>query len=78
MICRNVAWLFAVFIVSAGILFAASLTVLAVRPRSASPNQAPAAQSAGRAERTSWYFYRVKWGHQDEFVDLFQKNHYPC
>jgi hypothetical protein len=24
-----------------------------------------------------WYFYRVKWGHQDEFVDLFQKNHYP-
>ena len=39
--------------------------------------QAPAAQSALRAERTAWYFYRVKWGSQDEFVDLFQKNHYP-
>ena len=39
--------------------------------------QAPAAQSAGAAERTVWYFYRVKWGFQDEFVDLFQKNHYP-
>ena len=39
--------------------------------------QAPAAQSALRAERTAWYFYRVKWGYQDEFVDLFQKNHYP-
>jgi hypothetical protein len=39
--------------------------------------QAPAAQSAARAERTAWYFYRVTWGHQDEFVDLFQKNHYP-
>jgi len=39
--------------------------------------QAPAAQAAGRAERTTWYFYRVKWGHQDEFVSLFQKNHYP-
>ena len=39
--------------------------------------QAPAAQSAARAERTAWYFYRVKWGFQDEFVDLFQKNHYP-
>jgi hypothetical protein len=39
--------------------------------------QAPAAQSASRAERTAWYFYRVKWGHQEEFVSLFQKNHYP-
>jgi hypothetical protein len=39
--------------------------------------QAPAAQSAGRAERTTWYFYRVKWGFQDEFVSLFAKNHLP-
>jgi len=39
--------------------------------------QVPAAQSASRAERTVWYFYRVKWGHQDEFLDLFRKNHYP-
>ena len=39
--------------------------------------QAPAAQSAGRAERTVWYFYRVKWGFQDEFVSLFAKNHLP-
>jgi hypothetical protein len=39
--------------------------------------QAPAAQAASRTERTAWYFYRVKWGHQEEFVDLFQKNHYP-
>jgi hypothetical protein len=43
----------------------------AVRP------QAPTAQTLSRTERTVWYFYRVKWGHQDEFVDLFQKNHYP-
>ena len=39
--------------------------------------QAPAAQTALRAERTVWYFYRVKWGFQDEFVSLFQRNHYP-
>lgn len=39
--------------------------------------QAPAAQATGRAERTAWYFYRVKWGYQEEFVNLFQKNHYP-
>lgn len=42
-----------------------------------SARQAPAAQAAGRAERTAWYFYRVKWGHQEEFVSLFRKNHYP-
>ena len=39
--------------------------------------QAPAAQAAGRAERTAWFFYRVKWGFQEEFVALFRKNHYP-
>lgn len=26
---------------------------------------------------TTWYFYTVKWGYQDEFLNLFQKNHYP-
>jgi hypothetical protein len=36
--------------------------------------QAPAAASA---EKTVWYFYTVKWGKQDEFLDLFQKNHWP-
>jgi hypothetical protein len=39
--------------------------------------QAPAAQSGPRTEKTAWYFYRVKWGHQEEFVSLFKKNHYP-
>lgn len=39
--------------------------------------QAPTAQATSRSERTAWYFYRVKWGYQDEFVRLFQKNHYP-
>ena len=39
--------------------------------------QAPAAQTAARPERTVWYFYRVKWGFQDEFVTLFARNHLP-
>src|SRR5262245_52829602 len=39
--------------------------------------QAPAQQTASRAERTVWYFYRVKWGFQDEFVGLFARNHLP-
>ncbi len=28
-------------------------------------------------ERTVWYFYKVRWGFQQEFVDLFKRNHYP-
>jgi hypothetical protein len=23
------------------------------------------------------YYYRTKWGHADEFITLFKKNHYP-
>jgi hypothetical protein len=38
--------------------------------------QAPAVQSP-TAPTTTWYFYTVKWGFQDEFLDLFQRNHYP-
>jgi hypothetical protein len=38
--------------------------------------QAPAKQAGGEP-KTTWYFYTVKWGYQDEFVDLFQRNHYP-
>ena len=38
--------------------------------------QAPPKQSASEP-KTTWYFYTVKWGYQDEFLDLFQRNHYP-
>jgi hypothetical protein len=38
--------------------------------------QAPAQQAAGEP-KTVWFFYTVKWGFQDEFLDLFQRNHYP-
>jgi hypothetical protein len=38
--------------------------------------QAPARQATGEPKVT-WYFYTVKWGFQDEFMDLFQRNHYP-
>ncbi|HEY5434282.1 MAG TPA: hypothetical protein VIK13_03550 [Candidatus Limnocylindrales bacterium] len=23
------------------------------------------------------YFYRTRWGHHDEFMDLFKRNHWP-
>jgi hypothetical protein len=28
-------------------------------------------------EKTVWYFYKVRWGAQEEFLDLFRRNHYP-
>ena len=43
---------------------------------SAAGAQAPPKQSAAEP-KTTWYFYSVKWGYQDEFLDLFQRNHYP-
>ena len=38
--------------------------------------QAPARQNPG-GPKTVWYFYRVKWGFQDEFQTLFARNHLP-
>ena len=38
--------------------------------------QAPPKQAGGEP-KTTWYFYTVKWGFQNEFLDLFQRNHYP-
>ena len=38
---------------------------------------AQAPQPSAGAEKTVWYFYRVKWGFQSEFEELFRRNHYP-
>lgn len=57
-----------------GAMAAVGLVVALAAPAWA---QAPAAQTAGGHTTTTWYFYKVKWGHQDEFVDLFKRNHYP-
>ncbi len=29
------------------------------------------AQNSASGERTVWYFYRIQWGKQQEFVELF-------
>src|SRR3989304_7497822 len=39
--------------------------------------QAPAQQAPG-GQKIAWYFYRVKWGFQDEFQALFPRNHLPA
>jgi hypothetical protein len=54
-----------------------ALLVGSIAPLASVRAQAPAAQSAARPERTTWYFYKVKWGFQDEFVNLFSRNHLP-
>jgi hypothetical protein len=59
------------------VVMTALLTVFVLAAVAAARAQAPAAQSSTRTEKTAWYFYRVKWGYQDEFVSLFKKNHYP-
>lgn len=53
------------------------LGALALAPGVVATAQAPAAQAPGKTERTVWYFYTVRWGYQEEFLDLFQRNHYP-
>jgi hypothetical protein len=39
--------------------------------------QSPARQSTTNPQKTVWYFYRVKWGFQEEFQTLFARNHLP-
>ncbi len=44
---------------------------------SAAPQNAqPATETAGKPFVVE-YYYKVKWGHADEFLTLFKKNHYP-
>lgn len=43
------------------------------------PMLAQGAPPQGAADQpyTVEYYYKVKWGYQQEFLDLFLKNHYP-
>jgi hypothetical protein len=34
-------------------------------------------QGSANAPYVMEYYYKVQWGHQKEFLDLFLKNHYP-
>ena len=34
-------------------------------------------QSAANQAYTMEYYYKTQWGHQQEFLQLFLKNHYP-
>ncbi|MGA8727743.1 MAG: hypothetical protein WB608_03255 [Terracidiphilus sp.] len=45
----------------------------------AAPMMAQGAPPQGGADQpyTVEYYYKVQWGHQQEFLELFLKNHYP-
>jgi hypothetical protein len=57
-------------------LIALGLLVSAAAGTAQAP-QKPAPAVAATTPRVTWYFYKVRWGFQDEFLDLFQRNHYP-
>jgi len=52
-------------------LVVSSLLILGLRDRT--PAQGMAAEKPFVVE----YYYKAKWGHADEFITLFRKNHYP-
>ena len=39
--------------------------------------QGAPAQGGANQPYTMEYYYKVQWGHQQEFLNLFLKNHYP-
>ena len=49
---------------------------LSTSPAGAGHSSPLAAQSAAKPYPVE-YYYRVKWGHFDEFMELYQRNHYP-
>ncbi len=55
-------------------VLAAVLSVLAPLPLLA---QGAPPQGGADQPYTVEYYYKVQWGHQQEFLDLFLKNHYP-
>ncbi len=46
-------------------------------PMRSSVQASPAAQEAKERPFVVEYYYKAKWGHADEFIALFKKNHYP-
>jgi hypothetical protein len=55
------------------ILFALLLSLAAIPAFAQGAPPAPAANQPYVIE----YYYKVQWGHQQEFLTLFLKNHYP-
>jgi len=55
-----------------GLIVAGSIAAIGVRDRIQAQSM-PATEKPFVVE----YYYKAKWGHADEFIALFRKNHYP-
>jgi hypothetical protein len=53
-----------------------SASPTAVKPAPLKAQGAPPQVGVGQPY-TVEYYYKVQWGHQEEFLQLFLKNHYP-
>ena len=67
-------WYVPVLVVFAALAFPVPGSVPPVRAAAAA---APAAQDAKERPFVVEYYYKTKWGHAEEFIALFKKNHYP-
>ena len=55
-----------------GLIVAGSIAAIGLRDR-IQAQSVPATEKPFVVE----YYYKAKWGHADEFITLFRKNHYP-
>jgi hypothetical protein len=46
-------------------------------PNQSAVQAAPAEQESKEKPFVVEYYYKAKWGHAEEFIALFKKNHYP-
>ena len=70
-ISRSVHWLAVPLLATAAAL--AFPVSSALQAQASAPRQ----QSANDKPYVIEYYYKAKWGHAEEFIALFKKNHYP-
>jgi hypothetical protein len=72
----SISWSFLALVVLAGLI--ASLALVPV-PVHAGPGKSVSAVPDDAKDKpyVIEYYYKTKWGHADEFIALFKKNHYP-
>src|SRR5215510_9024930 len=72
----SISWSFLALVVLAGLI--ASLALVPV-PVHAGPGKSVSAAPDDAKDKpyVIEYYYKTKWGHADEFIALFKKNHYP-
>lgn len=61
----------------AGIVVLVMMVMLGAAHYRASAAQSTAATETNGQPFVIEYYYKAKWGHADEFLALFKKNHYP-